>query len=172
MLLSVVGSVGRLLGDLVLLRCRGSMAGDMELLAPRHEVRVLRRTTARPACRPGDRRLLVALNRCLPLADWQVLPGRPGTLLRWLRELAWFTGACMWHALGRRCCRGRQPLPGGVRELIVRLAAESPGGGYQPLRGALLALGALGFGDELSVLNVRGQWLISCSSCEKKREEV
>jgi putative transposase len=137
MLLSVLYTIACLLADLVLLRCRGSMARDVELLALRHEVRVLRRTTKRPAYRPGDRLLLAALSRCLPRAAWPVFPVRPETLLRWHRELT----RRRWAAFGRRRGPGRPPLAESVRELIVRLATENPGWGYQRIRGELLKLG-------------------------------
>jgi hypothetical protein len=78
MLLSALYALACLLLDLVQLRCRGNAARDVELLALRHEVRVLRRTTVRPAWNPGDRLLLAALGRCLPRTRWHLLPVRPG----------------------------------------------------------------------------------------------
>ena len=87
MLLSALYALAWLLLNLVLLRCGGNAARDVELLALRHEVRVLRRTTARPARKPGDRLLLAALSRCLPRTSWHIFPVRPETLLRWHREL-------------------------------------------------------------------------------------
>ncbi len=66
MLASLLYAVVRLLLDLALLRCRSGTARDRELLALRHEVRVLRRRTKRLAWRPGDRLVLTALSRCLP----------------------------------------------------------------------------------------------------------
>jgi putative transposase len=66
MLLSLVYAVVRLLLDVAVLRCHGSTARDLELLALRHEVRVLRRRTQRIAWRPGDRLVLPALSRCPP----------------------------------------------------------------------------------------------------------
>jgi hypothetical protein len=53
MLPSIVYAVVRLLLDLALLRGRSGAARDLELLALRHEVRVLRRRTQRFAWRPG-----------------------------------------------------------------------------------------------------------------------
>jgi putative transposase len=49
MLPSLVYAVARLLLDVALLRCRSATARDLELLALRHEVRVLRRRTQRTA---------------------------------------------------------------------------------------------------------------------------
>ena len=137
MLLSALYALACLLLDVVLLHCRGHAARDVELLVLRHEVRVLRRTATRPARRPGDRLLLAALGRCLPLTSWHILPVRPETLLRWHRELV----QRRWAAFGQRRGPGRPPLPTDVRALIVRLAAENPGWGYQRIRGELLKLG-------------------------------
>jgi hypothetical protein len=53
MLPSLVYAVVRLLLDLAWLRCHSGTARDLELLALRHEVPVLRRRTTRIAWRPG-----------------------------------------------------------------------------------------------------------------------
>src|SRR5262249_52280250 len=54
-------------------------AETVELLALRHEVRVLRRQVTRSAWRPRDRLLLTALSRCAPRAQWwRVSPPRRG----------------------------------------------------------------------------------------------
>jgi len=137
MLLSALYAIACLLADLALVRCRGGAARDVELLALRHEVRVLRRTTKAPARRPGDRLLLAALSRCLPRTGWHGFPVRPETLLRWHRELT----RRKWAAFGRRRGPGRPPLAAPVRQLIVRLATENPRWGYQRIRGELLKLG-------------------------------
>ncbi len=65
MLPSILYALVLLLLDLALLRCRRGAVRDLELLALRHEVRVLRRRTKRIAWRPGDRLVLAALSRCL-----------------------------------------------------------------------------------------------------------
>src|SRR5687768_13615425 len=120
MLPSLLYAVVRLLLDLALLRCRSGAARDLELLALRHEVRVLRRRRQRIAWRPGDRLVLTALSRCLPRAGWHGFPVRPETLLRWHRELVRHQRA----AFGRRRRPGRPPLPPACRDLVLRLAAE------------------------------------------------
>jgi putative transposase len=137
MLASILYSVVRLLLDVALLRCRSGAARDVELLALRHEVRVLRRRTTRIAWRPGDRLVLTALSRCLPRAGWHGFPVRPETLLRWHRELV----RHHWAVFGRRRRPGRPLLSPTCRDLILRLAAENPCWGYQPIRGELLKLG-------------------------------
>jgi hypothetical protein len=137
MLALLLYAVVRLLLDLALLRCRSVTTRDLELLALRHEVRVLRRRTKRIAWRPGDRLVLTALSRCLPRANWQTFPVRPETLLRWHRELV----RRKWAAFGRRRGPGRPPLPPVCRDLVLRLATENPRWGYQRLHGELLKLG-------------------------------
>src|SRR5437868_912413 len=137
MLPSLAYAVVRLLLDLALLRCRSGATRDIELLALRHEVRVLRRRTKRTAWCPGDRLVLTALSRCLPRPDWLMFHVRPETLLRWHRELV----RRRWAAFGRRRGPGRPPLPPVCRDLVLRLATENPGWGYQRIRGELLKLG-------------------------------
>ncbi|HEY3081599.1 MAG TPA: hypothetical protein VGM69_17040, partial [Chloroflexota bacterium] len=122
MLLSVLCAFVCLLTDLAIVRCQVARARDAELLALRHEVRVLRRQVKRAAWRPGDRFVLAMLSRRLPRAAWSVLPVRPETLLRWHRELV----RRRWAAFGRRRGPGRPPLPAEVRDLIGRLATENP----------------------------------------------
>ena len=81
MLPSVLHAFAGLLVDLAFSRCRDARARDVELLALRHEVRVLRRQVGRTAWHPGDRFVLAALSRRLPRAAWGVLPVRSETLL-------------------------------------------------------------------------------------------
>jgi hypothetical protein len=137
LLLSTLYAVFSLLTDLPLIRGRDGRTRDVELLALRHEVRVLRRQVKRTAWQPGDRLVLALLSRRRPRAAWRVLPVRPETLLRWHRELV----RRKWAAFGRRRGPGRPPLPAEVRDLIERLAVENPLWGYQRLRGELLKLG-------------------------------
>jgi putative transposase len=136
-LLSLLYSVVCLLLDLVLVRARAGEARDVELLALRHEVRVLRRRTKRVLWRHGDRLIFAALSRCLPRTRWHGFPVRPETLLGWHRALV----RRKWAAFGRRRGPGRPPLPDAVVELVVRLARENPRWGYQRIRGELLKLG-------------------------------
>src|SRR3712207_5406868 len=137
MLTSILYASVRLLLDLLHVRSRPGLARDVELLALRHEVRVLRRQAKRARYRPGDRLVLAGLSRLLPRAEWWRFPVRPETLLRWHRDLV----RRKWAAFGRRRGPGRPPLPTEVRALIVRLATENPGWGYRRIRGELLGLG-------------------------------
>ena len=61
MLLSLIYALVRLLLDVLLIRSSTGGARDAELLALRHEVRVLRRRPPRIPWRPSDRLIFVAL---------------------------------------------------------------------------------------------------------------
>jgi hypothetical protein len=137
MLLSFVYAVVCFLLDLLLAQTPTARAQAVELLALRHEVRVLRRQVRRTHWRAADRLLLASLSRRVPRAEWASFPVRPETLLRWHRALVRRT----WAAFGRRRWPGRPPLPPELQELILRLARENPRWGGQRLRGELLALG-------------------------------
>ena len=88
MQLSLVSTLLLVLLDLVVVRAPPERAQTIELLALRHEVRVLRRQVKRTRWQPSDGLLLAALSRCVPRGEWWRLPVRPETLLRWRHELA------------------------------------------------------------------------------------
>jgi putative transposase len=72
----------------LLARRRSDLARDAEIIIPRHELAVLRRTTPRARLAWSDRALLAAVARILP-ADRRVgLVVTPAMLLRWHRDLA------------------------------------------------------------------------------------
>jgi putative transposase len=66
---------------------RSEFANDVELLALRHQLLVLRRQQPRPAFQAADRAFLTALGRILPRRGRHGLIVTPQTLLRWHREL-------------------------------------------------------------------------------------
>src|SRR5688572_9847358 len=99
-------------------------AAEIELLALRHERRVLRRQTGGAVWRPADRLFLAALSHCLPPGERHRLPVHPATLRRWQRELL----ERRWVPQGRRRRPDRPPLAAELQALIVRLARENPGG--------------------------------------------
>jgi putative transposase len=137
LLLSILYAVLRLLIDLALVRGRPAAARDVELVALRHEVRVLRRTAKSNRWWPGDREVMSALSRALTRSDWGGLPVRPETLLRWHRDLV----RHRWAVFGRRRRMGRPPLSTALVDLVRRLASENPAWGYQRIRAELLKLG-------------------------------
>ena len=83
-LLASVYMLVRLALNLVVLRASSNAERDLEILALRHQVAVLRRQVKRPELLPADRLILAALGRRLPSGR---LIFSPATLLRWHREL-------------------------------------------------------------------------------------
>jgi putative transposase len=108
---------------------------DLEILVLRHQLAVLRRQISRPRLQPADQALLATVSRVLPRSRWSCFLTKPDTLLRRHRRLV--LGA--WTYPHRQI--GRPPLDQEVQQLITRLARESPGGGYQRIKGELQRLG-------------------------------
>jgi putative transposase len=94
----------------------------LEIVVLRHQLAVLRRQAGRPQLRTEDRVFLAAASRLLPRTRWKSFLVRPTTLLRWHRRLV----ARRWTCGGRR---GRPPLGGEIRELVLRIGREHPGWG-------------------------------------------
>jgi putative transposase len=133
-LLASIYGLLRLVVEILVLHSRSEPERDLELLALRHEVAVLRRQVKRPELLASDRMLLAALGRRLPVGR---LLFTPATLLRWHRELV----RRRWAAFGRRPRQGRPPISEELRRLIVRLGAENPRWGERRIQGELLKLG-------------------------------
>jgi hypothetical protein len=104
---------------------------DLEILALRHQVAVLRRQVKRPELVPTDRLVFAALGLRLP-------PGRlmfsPATLLRRHRELMRQHLSDFRH----RPRRGHPPLSEELRQLILRLGRENQRWGDRRIQGELL----------------------------------
>jgi putative transposase len=121
--------------ELLVLLARSDDANEIELLALRHEVAVLRRQVGRPAHQPADRALLAAFSRLLPRVRWGAFGMTPATLLAWHRRLV----ARRWSYPHRR--PGRPPVDEEVTALVIRLATENPRWGYRRIQGELIKLG-------------------------------
>ena len=87
MLLGLAYQLTRFLTDLILVRTGSDAQLRTEVLALRHQLRVLERKVGKPAWQPGDRVLLAALSQLLPRSAWSALLPKPETLLRWHRDL-------------------------------------------------------------------------------------
>ncbi len=127
-------SVRRVL-EFVLLLARSDDAKEIELLALRHEVAMLRRQVKRQTFEPADRALLAALSRLLPRGRWGAFGVTPATLLTWHRSLV----ARRWTYPHRS--PGRPRVDEETTALVVRLAKENPRWGYRRIQGELLKLG-------------------------------
>ena len=111
------------------LLARSSSAKDVEILALRHEVAVLRRANPRPGMSWTDRVVLAALARIMPKGLRARRIVTPGTLLRWHQRLV----AAKWR---QARAPGRPPVPDELAALIVRLARENTRWGSQDPRRA------------------------------------
>jgi hypothetical protein len=113
---------------------RSSSSKDVEILALRHEVAVLRRANPRPRMSWTDRAVLAALTRIMPKGLRTRRIVTPGTLLRWHRRLV----AAKWR---QPRPPGRPPVPGELVALILRLARENTRWGVVRIHGELRRLG-------------------------------
>jgi transposase len=114
---------------------RAEFAKDVELVLLRQQLSVLARQQQRPRLRPADRAFIAALARLLPRRRRYGLVVTPKTLLRWHRELV----RRRWTYRHRK--GGRPPTGRALRALVLQLARENPGWGYQRIAGELLKLG-------------------------------
>ncbi|MCU1664062.1 MAG: hypothetical protein JWR58_4127 [Pseudonocardia sp.] len=128
----------QLLGWLMLLG-RASSSKDVELLALRHEVAVLRRINPRPRLDWADRALLAALIRRLPAVSRGHRLITPATVLRWHRRLVTKKWTYPNHHIvrrrpGQRGHRGGQdPASLPESELLRRtIRTDSPNRTHRP----------------------------------------
>jgi transposase InsO family protein len=116
---------------------RGRALLQLELLALRHQLATIKRTSPPPNLRPADRLLWLVLSRILP--NWRdvLVIVKPETVVGWHRKgfrLFW-----TWKSQRRR--GGRPAIPREVRDLIRRVSLENPLWGAPRIHGELLKLG-------------------------------
>src|SRR5262252_4969381 len=137
MLLGRTYQLMRFITDLVLARTRSDAQLRAEVLALRHQLRVLERKVGKPAWQPADRILLAGLSQLLPKSGLPSLLPKPETLLRWHRDLV-----CHKWAAFRQRPRRRRPVRDPVRRaLTLKLAEENPRWGYRRIQGEMVKLG-------------------------------
>jgi putative transposase len=118
--------------------CRSRAALQVENVALRHQIGVLRRSLRkRPKLTPVDRLLWVWLSRIW--RDWRSAMAivKPETVVAWHR--AGFRLFWTWKV--RRGQPGRPVISCEVRDLIRRMCRENPGWGAPRIHGELLKLG-------------------------------
>src|SRR5215467_9050913 len=115
-------AVVRFLLDALLTRRQSASRLEAEVLALRHQLRVLQRQVRRPCWQPADRVYLSALSRLLPGPSWSSLLTSRETLLRWHRELV----RRRWATYRSRPRRWQSADRETLRETAVRLAQENP----------------------------------------------
>ncbi|MEO5376038.1 MAG: helix-turn-helix domain-containing protein [Alphaproteobacteria bacterium] len=116
---------------------RGRAALQMENLALRQQVAVLRRATPKPHLRFWDRMFWVLLSRLW--SHWRdaLVIVKPETVIAWHRmgfKLFW-----RWKSRQKRA--GRPPTPKEVRDLIRQMCRENPLWSAPRIHGELLKLG-------------------------------
>ncbi len=116
---------------------RGRAVLQLELLALRHQLATMKRTSPRPSLQSADRLLWVILSRILP--NWRevLVIVRPETVIGWHRK----GFRLYWTWKSRRHRGGRPAIPRDVRALIRRVSRENPLWGAPRIHGELLKLG-------------------------------
>jgi transposase InsO family protein len=118
-----------------LFRSKASL--EMEILTLRHQINVLRRSSAkRPAFTNIDRLVFAALYRLVPRVVNALVIVEPETVIGWHR--AGFRLFCRWKS---RCRRGRPKMLLEIRQLIRDMSLANPLWGASRIYGELLKLG-------------------------------
>src|SRR5262249_44720408 len=109
---------------------------ELEILALRHQLGVLRRSVKQPKLTAADRYLWVWL--CRLWRDWQsaLVLVQPATVIAWHRR-----GLRLFWAWKSRHGPGRPAVTLDVRTLIRRMSRENPTWGAPRIHGELLKLG-------------------------------
>jgi len=145
MIWSLLSQVVRLVLDLLTLHNLLDKDKDLELLVLRQQIRILERRLGKPV-RPSRIEKILLTVTAVQLEE-RVREGRkqfndsillfkPATVLKWHRELVKRKWTFQRQAKG-----GRPRIEAEIESLIVRLARENPGLGFEKIQGELLKLG-------------------------------
>ncbi len=118
-----------------LVRSRPELLAENALL--RQQLIVAQRQVKRPAFRPGERGIVVALSAVLRGWRQSTLLVRPETVLRWHRD----GFKIFWKRRSKQPPGASRRLPSDIVELIRRMARENRLWGAERIRGELLKLG-------------------------------
>ena len=118
-------------------RFRSKASLEAEILALRHQLNVLRRTSPRrPVFSNFDRMIFVCLYRIAPRILDAITIVEPETVIRWHR--AGFRSFWRWKSSRRA---GRPSVPPEIRRLIREMSLANPLWGAPRIHGELLKLG-------------------------------
>jgi transposase InsO family protein len=145
MIWSLIAQGVTLILDLLTLRYSANQDEALEVLVLRQQIRILERRVGRPVRPSRVEKLLLALTAIRirertrkgrkRLKD-SILLFKPATVLKWHRELV----KRKW-TFQQQAKVGRPRIEAELEALIVRLANENPGLGFEKLQGELLKLG-------------------------------
>src|SRR5215469_1250565 len=110
---------------------------QLENLALRHQLGVLRRSVKRPKLITADRLLWAWLSQVWVVWRSSLLILKPETVIGWHRK----GFRVFWTWKVRRGQAGRPSVPKDVRKLIRKLSRDNPLGGAPRIHGELLKLG-------------------------------
>ena len=123
-------------GSLLSFRVRSRASLELELVALRHQVTVLRRQRpGRPRLFSTDRLLWVWLYRIWPQVLNTMVLVKPATVVRWHRK----GFRLYWRRRSRRL--GRPSMSREIRDLIRKMSLANPLWGAPRIHGELLKLG-------------------------------
>ena len=136
-MLSLVSYLFRLLFARLGLLIASGDERDAEILALRHQIRVLQRQVSHPRFTPADRAVLGVLAKVFDRRrlDRVMLIVKPATVIGWHKRLV----ARRWAYPHKS--RGRPTTPVELRRLVLRLDSENPAWGYRRITGEIVRLG-------------------------------
>ncbi len=107
---------------------RSRVALQLGLMALRHQLTTMKRTSPRPLPRRADRLFWVLLSRLWPAWREAVVIVKPGTVIAWHRK----GFRLLWTWKSRRRKGGRPPVPREVPRIVLQLL---PSLAHAPLSG-------------------------------------